>query len=248
MAAQAGVELFCLTDHDTCDGYPATVGHCPQVLRGLELSCAEDGRTVHLLLYDAARDDVRWQRLEVRLSELREARKERLWAIAGRLATLGIHVDIGAIIASAGRRAVGRPDIAQALVASGAVASPREAFDRLLSDTGKAFVPLARLSLRDGLQLGLESGAKVSLAHPHTLGARATDLIASHRRHGLEGLECYYGGYGHRQRRRWLALARRLDMVVTGGSDYHGPQRGPSDRVGIELPREHAERLCEWLS
>lgn len=247
MARDANLELFCLTDHDTCDGYPETLGCSPRVLRGLELSCSEDGRTVHLLLYDVARDEARWQGLEARLRELRESRKDRLRAIASRLAALGVHVDVGAIIARAGARTVGRPDIAQALVESGAVTSTREAFDRFLSDRGRAFVPLARLTLRDGLRLGIDAGAKMSLAHPHTLGSRAGDLVASHRRHGLEGLECYYGSYSHRQRRRWLALARRHDMVATGGSDYHGQARGPATDVGIDMPAEHADRLSEWL-
>lgn len=247
MATEAGVELFCLTDHDTCDGYSATIGCSPRVLRGLELSCAENGRTVHLLLYDCARDDTRWRSLEERLRDLREARKDRLRAIAGRLASLGVRVDVGRIIARAGTRTVGRPDIARALVESGAVATIREAFDRFLSDTGQAFVPLARLSMLDGLRLGKEAGARVSLAHPHTLGARVDELVATHRWHGLEGLECYYGLYSPRQRKRWLTLAKRHDMVVTGGSDYHGADRGQQAQLGIELPPEHAQRLTEWL-
>lgn len=248
LATEAGVELFCLTDHDTCDGYGETVGCSPNVLRGLELSCAENGRTVHLLLYDCARDDTRWGHLEERLRDLREARKDRLRAIASRLARLGLHVDVGKIIARAGTRTVGRPDIAQALVDMGAVSSVREAFNRFLADNGKAFVPLARLTMLDGLRLGREAGARISLAHPHTLGPRVDELVATHRWHGLEGLECYYGSYGQRQRRRWLALAKRHDMVVTGGSDYHGADRGPQAQIGIELPAEHADRLTEWLA
>lgn len=246
-AAESGVELFCLTDHDTCNGYEATVGTCPRVIRGVELSCSEDGRTVHLLLYDVADDPDRWHVLEHRLVQVREARKQRIRAIAARLADLGIVIDVDAIISEAGARTVGRPDIAHALVNAGIVSSPNEAFDRFLCDGGVADVPLSRLSLAQGLKLGALAGAKASLAHPHTLGHRVEALVARHRHLGLEGLECYYGKYDVRQRQRWLALARRHAMVATGGSDYHGEQRARGSSLGVVFPDEHAHRLLDWL-
>jgi predicted metal-dependent phosphoesterase TrpH len=246
-AAERGVELFCLTDHDTCDGYPATVGACSHVVRGLELSCAEEGRTVHLLLYDTAHDDARWRELEASLVLLREARKDRIRAIVERLAGLDVVLDAEVILARASGRTVGRPDIAYALVTTGVVASPDEAFVRFLADGAPAFVPLNRLGMADGIRLALEAGAKVSLAHPHTLGERAAELVARHRVLGLEGLECYYGNYNIRHRRRWLNLAKRHKMVVTGGSDFHGATRVQLPEVGVDLPPEHARRLCAWL-
>lgn len=246
-AAERGVELFCLTDHDTCDGYPATVGACAHVIRGLELSCAEDGRTVHLLLYDAAHDDARWHELEARLATLREARKDRIRAMVERLAGLGVLLDAEAILAAAAGRTVGRPDIAHALVAAGVVAHPDEAFDRFLGDNAPAFVPLTRLDMASGIRIGLEAGAKVALAHPHTLAERVDELVARHRMLGLEGLECYYGNYNSRHRRRWLNLAKRHKLVVTGGSDFHGAARAHLSEVGVDIPPEHARKLCAWL-
>lgn len=246
-AARRGVELFCLTDHDSCKGYEATVGACSQVLRGLELSCNEAGRTVHILVYDAGRDDERWAVLEARLVELRRARHDRLRAIAAKLRDLGVGVDVEPIIASAAGRTVGRPDVARALVSTGAVTSMNQAFDRFLGDGKPADVPFERISVASGLDLGKRAGARMSLAHPHTLGNDAEILLRRHRHQGLEGLECYYGSYTSRQRRRWLALARKLDLVVTGGSDFHGLNMAQIPEPGIELPEHHARKLCRWL-
>ncbi|WP_428265344.1 PHP domain-containing protein [Haliangium sp.] len=246
-ARRRGVELFCLTDHDSCEGYELTVGSCPEVLRGLELSCREQGRTVHLLLYDAARDDARWGALNERLIAIRQARHERVRAVATRLAELGIHIDVEPILAEAGERSIGRPDVARAMIEAGAVASFDEAFRRYLGDGAPADVPLRRLSVAEGLALGRAAGARMSLAHPHTLGDGAAELIMRHRRNGLDGLECFYGSYSPRQQRRWMRLAHRFGMVVTGGSDFHGVTTPQIPEPGIEMPARHAERLRQWL-
>ena len=246
-ARQRGVELFCLTDHDSFDGYEATRAACPSVLRGLELSCHEEGRTVHLLVYDAARDDDRWSAFAAQLQNAKQARREHLRAMSDRLAELGVPVDVEPILASAGGRTVGRPDLANALIARGHVSSFSEAFMRYLGDSAPAYLPMARLSLAEGLDLGRAAGARMSLAHPHTLGEFAAVLCQRHRRAGLDGLECFYGPYTPRQRRRWLLLAERYGLVVTGGSDFHGTAMPQIPEPGIDLPDRHASRLCAWL-
>lgn len=246
-AARRGVELLCLTDHDSCEGYAATVGACRHVMRGLELSCIEGGRTVHILVYDVARDDERWGRMEESLARMRARRKDRIREIAAELARLGMPIDIDAIIAAAGERSVGRPDVARALVRSGAVRSMDEAFERYLGDGKVADVPVGKISVAEGLALAGDAGGKMSLAHPHTLGDISEALVTRYRDHGLEGLECYYGTYTSRQRKRWLDVARKLDLVVTAGSDFHGRFTPQIPEPGISLPEPQAARLCQWL-
>lgn len=246
-ARQHGVELFCLTDHDSCNGYEATRDACPIVMRGLELSCHDGGRTVHVLLYDVARDDARWRVLEERLVAIRQARQDRLRAIGTRLGQLGVLIDVEGIIARAGERSVGRPDLARAMIAAGAVGSFDEAFRRYLAEGGAAYVPLQRLSLAEGLALGRDAGARMALAHPHTLGDGAAALVGRHRLAGLDGLECFYGAYTSRQRRRWLRLAQSLGLVVTGGSDFHTSSATQVTTLGVDLPEPHATRLRAWL-
>lgn len=246
-AEKAELELFCLTDHDTCAGYETTrqvLGD--RAMRGVELSCVEDGRTVHLLMYDVARDG-RWAELDTKLADVATARKGRLRKIAARLEALGHRIDVDSIIDEAGNRTVGRPDIARALVQVGAVKTKNEAFERYLHDGGPADVPIARVTLADGLEWGRSVGARMSLAHPHTYGNRAAPMLRRHKADGLEGVEAYYGVYSKKERKQWLALARAEGLVVTGGSDFHGEMMPAVSDVGIDLPEPHATRLRDWL-
>lgn len=251
MAGQQGVRLFCLTDHDTWAGYEATVQAAAgrfTVLRGLELSCREYDRTIHLLLYGLQPGpglDV----LDARLDRITLDRRDRIRRICLRLAKLGVQLDSAPILAAAEGRVPGRPDVALALVAAGVCTSPREAFDRFLKDGGPADVPIERLGVAEGLALARGAGARVSLAHPHTLRqpALVRDLFVRFRDQGLEGIEAFYGRYGRAESDAWLRLVRELDLVPTGGSDFHGDLIPDITRPGIELAQPHAERLLEWL-
>jgi predicted metal-dependent phosphoesterase TrpH len=251
-AAAAGVELFALTDHDTLAGYAATREALPPgvpVLRAVELSCKAEGRTIHLLMYGVA-DGPGLAALEERLASVQDDRQVRLRAIVERLGALGIRLDADAILREAAGRTPGRPDVARALKAAGAVRSLREAFDRYLHDGGPADVALARLSLAEGLALGRAAGAKMSLAHPHTLRSHqlVVELFEQYRGDGLEGIEAFYGRYTAAEREVWLRVARRFDLVVTGGSDFHGDAVPEVARPVIDLPEPHAARLRAWLA
>ena len=247
-AAAGGLALFCLTDHDTCAGWEAAAGAFGSegtALRGVEVSAVEHGRTVHLLVYDAARGPG-WAALGERLIDQASARRGRMREMLARLAGRGVPVALADVEAEAQGAVLGRPHLARALVRAGHVSSVSEAFDRWLGDGGAADVPLARFEVADALALARAAGARVSLAHPHTLGpVRAADLVRRHRGAGLEGLEAWYGAYSPRERAEWLAMAEELGAVVTAGSDYHGAPDVPG--MGVDLPEPHASRLLAWL-
>jgi predicted metal-dependent phosphoesterase TrpH len=253
VAAQAGaqgVELFCLTDHDSLAGYEATAAALTgaRVLRGVELSCRYANKTVHLLLYGIG-EGAGLRALQGRLEGVLEDRRARLKAIIARLRRLGVKLDGEKILVATHGHTPGRPDVARALVEAGVVRSQREAFDRYLHDGGPADVALERVSLAEGLRLGREAGAKMSLAHPHTLRSPqlVDEMFAEYRSAGLEGIEAFYGRYGAHERAQWLNVARRRELVVTGGSDFHGAAVPEVTRPGIELPEPFAERLRAWL-
>ena len=249
-AGRRGVELFCLTDHDSLAGYAATQAALPgvTVLRGVELSCKHDGRTIHLLIY-GVKEGPGADALEERLVGVQDDRRARLRAIVGRLAELNIHLDVEQIPRDTAGRTPGRPDIARALVAVKAVRSMREAFERYLHDNGPADVAFARITLAEGLALGRAAGARMSLAHPHTLRSAAlvADIYRRHRADGLEGIEALYGRYAFAEREVWLRMAKQMDLVVTGGSDFHGEAMPEVTQPGIELHEPHATRLLAWL-
>lgn len=252
--AEYDAELVCLTDHDTmagCDRVAATLaerGRATRVLRGLELSCKHAKQTVHLLIWGVADGPGRTE-LERRLAEQRELRRARIVSICERLEGLGVRLDPDAILATTVGRTPGRPDIAKALVAAKVCTSPRDAFDRYLRDDGPANVQIEGISLAEGLQLGREAGARMSLAHPHTLKhfAIVRELFVEFRAHGLEGIEAFYGGTSLVRAEPWLRLARELDLIPTGGSDFHGEALADVKHPGIELPLAYSPRLREWM-
>ena len=250
-AGERGVELFCLTDHDTVAGYDETLGELGDqcnVLRGLELSCRAAEQTIHLLIY-GVQDGPGLEALNDRLRIVNGDRRTRIVMICERLAKLGIDLDPEPILAKAVGRTPGRPDVARALMEAGVVKRFKEAFERFLRDGGPAYVAVDRITLEEGLALGRAAGARMSLAHPHTIDSYALvrDFFVRLRGEGLEGIEALYGRYGRAEARGWLMLADELDLVVTGGSDFHGDIMPEVSRPGIELPEPHAARLCDWL-
>lgn len=252
-AAELGIEVFCLTDHDTCAGWgevmaaAAAAGGVMRVMRGVEVSASEAGKTVHLLVYDIA-GSARWDEVEERLAVQAGDRRARMRDMLARLAQRGITVEMADVLAEADGAVLGRPHLARALVKRRVVSSVGEAFDRWLGDGGPADVPLARLDVETALALAGGAGARVSLAHPHTLGpVRAADLVRRNRDAGLDAMEVFYGAYGSRERQDWLAMARDLGVTATGGSDYHGTASPDVPQPGIDLGEPHAARLREWL-
>lgn len=237
------MQIFALTDHDTCAGSAVTVPGA-RVVRAVELSCDDAGRTVHVLAYDRGGD---WSILEARLTAVREARRNRIRVMAARLRLRGITVDIDALLADAERRSVGRPDLARAMVAAGAASSMKDAFARHLYDGGPVDVPHAGLPLAEAIELGAAAGAALSLAHPHLYDDRSAHYVRTYRDAGLTGIEAFYGPYDPRERARWQALADRTGLVCTGGSDWHGPDTS-STQPGIDLDPSRADLLLQWLS
>jgi hypothetical protein len=257
--AEFDAELVCLTDHDTmagCDRVAAVLaeaalerGRAVRVLRGLELSCKHGKQTVHLLIWGVA-DGPGRTALERRLTEQRELRRARIVSICERLVSLGVSLDPESILATTIGRTPGRPDVAKALVAAKICTSARDAFDRYLHDDGPANVSLEGISLAEGLRLGREAGARMSLAHPHTLRhfAIVRELFVEFREQGLEGIEAFYGGTSLVRAEPWLRLARELDLIPTGGSDFHGEAMADIKHPGIELPLAYSPRLRAWMS
>lgn len=240
-ARARGVALFALTDHDSCLGSGEALVEGAKVLRGVELSCDDHGRTVHILAYDIGGD---WTELEARLAEVREARRRRFRVMIAKLEQRGVRLDGEALLAAAGERTIGRPDLAKAMVAAGAASSFKDAFRRHLYDNGPVDVAQRELTVVEALSLGRAAGARMSLAHPHLYGDRGTELLRKHKDDGLGGVEAFYGAYDPQERNHWIEVARHLGLVCTGGSDFHKTTDAPP---GIELAPKYADPLLAWL-
>ena len=237
-ARARGIELFALTDHDTCAGSDAAGG-----IRAVEISCDDGGRSVHLLAFSRGAG---FAALEARLAAVREARRNRMRVMGAKLVQRGIRIDVEPLIEAAERagRTIGRPDLARAMIEHGVATSMKDAFNRFLYDGGPIDVPHRALTLADAVALGLEANAALSLAHPHLSDPA---MLRAHR--GITGVEAYYGAYDPKERTRWIEIADELGLVCTGGSDWHGPEDGDAAgfEPGVELPDDRAEQLVRWL-
>lgn len=248
LAARAGLEGLALTDHDTFEGLDraraAADVHGLELVPGVEFSAELDGWSVHLLgLWVDPAEPV----LLAELARLRNERSDRAERIAARLAELGAPVSMARVRELAGSAPIGRPHLAAAVVQAGHATSEREVFDRWLHDGGPAHVPKHAVEPRRAVELLHGAGGVAVLAHPAIRGpegaAVLTDaVIADLAAAGLDGLEVDHPDHPHPVRDRLRALAARLDLVVTGGSDHHGAVK--AQRVGdATTTREAVERL-----
>lgn len=235
LAAKTGLCAVALTDHDTLDGLEEarrTGKECDlTVIGGCELSVADGARRLHILgLFLPERPPG----LEAKLAALRRARDVRNEIIVEKLRALGVDISLAEVEALA-QGAVGRPHIARALIAKGAAANFREAFDKYLGARGRAYAPKDILPVDEAIALLREEGATVSLAHPYLLqlsGVALAELVGRYAAMGLDAIEAYYTDHTPSQTREYLALAKRFDLAVTGGSDYHGDVK-PEARLGV---------------
>ena len=233
-AAQAGLDVVALTDHDTVAGHAEARAAAGPVtlLPGMELSGRLDGRSLHLLAYLFDPDQ---PMLAAELARIRDDRVLRARAMVDKLADLGVDISWEQVAAIAGQAVVGRPHIARAMAASGAIASPREAFTRdWIADGGRAYVDRYALDPARAIGLVRAAGGVAVLAHPRA-GRDAwvsAGQIAGLAAAGLAGLEVFHPDQSDAERARLLALASDLSLVATGGSDDHGSLTGY--RLGCE--------------
>jgi hypothetical protein len=237
LAAEVGCRAVALTDHDSLAGIGRARRRADELgvtlVPGCEVSCRPVGPGgMHVLVYFVEDEG---SELCAELARLREDRRERNLALADRLAALGVPVTYAMVVAEAGsEEGVGRPHFASAMVAAGAAESIDDAFDRYLTRTSPAFVSKSRLDGADVARLAREAGGVAVLAHPFSNGLAGADLagvVGGLAEAGFSGIEAHYGRYSPRQRQQLGNLARRFDLVATGGSDHHGAIK-PDLRVG----------------
>jgi predicted metal-dependent phosphoesterase TrpH len=195
------------------------------VIPGLELSVTCEEISVHLLGYFFNRVNIQLQEV---LGRLQDGRKTRNTAILARLNALGIEITERELAATSGHGQSGRPHIATLLVQKGVVGSMDEAFCRYLARGGKAYQSRYVLTAEEAIAIIKDAGGLTVLAHPQQLekaGKNISAVIERLRALGLDGVEAYYPTHSHSFRKRLLAIARRLGLLVSGGSDYHGDLR-----------------------
>ena len=233
-----------VTDHDTTaafdevDGYARPLGI--DVVPGIEITAVERGADVHVLGYFI---DPATTPLQEFLRAQRANRIRRVEQIAQRLRELGLPIDLGPVLdeSRGTARAVGRPQIARAMIAAGYVADVTEAFNTWLGRDRPAFVPRAGAPPEDVIAIIHGAGGVASLAHP---GRTAIDeRIPPLVRAGLDAIEVFHSDHDPAQRLSYGRLAADLRCLVTGGSDFHGDPARAIAPGSTTLPSDHWDRL-----
>ena len=242
-AAARGVQIQALSDHDTLAGVAeaAATGDAlgVRIIPATELNTESAWGDAHVLGYFVDPDD---SELEERLRWLRVNRGRRIELMVEKLNALGYGVDLARVLEIAQGGALGRPHLAQALFERGYVGTYDEAFNTLIAKDAPAYVSRVGLTPIEAVTLVRKHGGVPSLAHPGTV-VGLDDLLPKLVAAGLAGIEAYYGEHSAEMTARLLDRARELDLVPTGGSDFHGRGEHGVDLGGVFVPPETIERL-----
>ena len=248
-AQRAGISVLSVTDHDTTaaldEARAAALRANILFVNGIEITAVEAHRDVHVLGYFFDPGD---RQLVEFLVGQRHDRVRRVHEIVGRLTAAGYSIDPGPIFAAAERegRSIGRPHVADALVAAGHARDRNDAFDRLLGARGCAFVPRRGARAAEIVRVIRAAGGVASLAHPGL--TRRDDLIPELARAGLSALEARHADHDAATEARYRALAADHDLVVTGGSDFHSDGDHHAGTLGtVALPPEDFAALQDRL-
>lgn len=223
MVYSRGLRIVAITDHDTVDGiepalkqaerYPALM-----MIPGIEMSTYAPGCEVHLLGYFI---DYTHPKLAGFCTRMRSDRVERARAMVKKLNGLGLNIGWEQVETIAGDSNIGRPHIAMALIEKGYINGFDEAFELYLGYGKPAYVDRFKITPEEAVSLIAECGGLPVLAHPLTVDNYPA-VIAGLCTAGLEGLEIYYKDFSRDERRVLLRIAEKMNLVATGGSDYHG--------------------------
>lgn len=253
-AGRLALKVIAITDHDSTEGVSEAQAAGPrygvEVISGVEINTDVPGSEVHVLGYYV---DPGHPELTAQLARLRDGRIGRARRMAEKLGEMGAPVSFERILAIAGEGAVGRPHVAQALVEAGHVVTMAEAFERYIGRNSPAYVDRLKFTPAQACTLIRRAGGVPVLAHPvhfDQYGAiRATfdldAMLPELKAAGLLGLEAYYPGYDAVTMEYLLDVARRHNLLVTGGTDFHGTRASEPDLGGIYVPMKVVRRLQE---
>lgn len=234
-AKEKGLSGLAITDHDTVAGVAEAIEAGKQlnmiVIAGIEISTTFEGKDIHVLGYGIDIEDLI---LQERLVLQREGRDGRNQVIVDKLSALGMPMQLGDIYAddvnldqvkARAKVSMGRPHIAQAMVKKGYVENVRQAFDLYIGEGKPAYAAIERINPSDAVKWIVEAGGVAVLAHP---GLYQDDDIVLRilQQGGFEGVEVHHSDHTESQEIAYLALAAKLNLTATGGSDFHGIRQG----------------------
>ncbi len=232
LAIKSGLSALAITDHDTVDAYKEAIPYAKEknfiLGTGVEFSCEFKNQSIHVLGYDFSLNNPQF--LDY-CSRQQEKRLHRNRDILTKLKRFRIDIEENEILALHHKAStIGRPHIASLMVKKGYVRSIQEAFQLYLGDDKSCFVPGEPFPVVEALSVIHEAGGKAFVAHPHIYNN--ANFIRDVLLHPFDGIECFYGRAHYDKTRRWQKLAKHKELLISGGSDFHGEAK-PYISLGV---------------
>ncbi len=249
-AARKGFSAIALTDHDTMEGVPEAAAeaaaHGIDLIPACELSTLDDAeRQIDILAYGIDIADAEFQ---ATLNTIRSGRLGRAFLMVQRLNECGYPVSWERVQAIAGGENIGRPHVAKAMVEAGVVPTVKHAFTtEFILDGGRCYVQRVKITPVEAIEQIHRAGGVAVAAHPGRTGL-SDDDVAALASSGLDGIEVHYPRHSKAETVRFLELAGRFDLLVTGGSDDHGDVNEGRLMGRVRLPWPFVERLKEAIA
>lgn len=261
LAQELNLGAIAITDHDTLDGVKEALrsGIPPSLdfLTGIEISATPPPPfrcpgSFHILGYGIRPDDPLLNQI---LFQLQDGRRNRNPRIIERLNSLGMDLSLEEVRQLAGDGLLGRPHIARLMVKKGFASSIDDAFDRYLGKGKPGYVDKFRIDTSQAISLITGAGGLPVLAHPYLLKLanekETEDLLILMKSMGLRGVEVFYPDHSKDYTAWLLSLAQKLDLLITGGTDYHGSLKPEillgSGRGDFFVPFELYQKLQQHL-
>jgi predicted metal-dependent phosphoesterase TrpH len=241
-AKRLGFSAIGIADHDEVGGVSEAlwVGNeeSLEIVPGVEITSGFNGKEIHILGYLMDHND---RRLRKNLQEARYNRFKRMQKMVDRLNELGIQIRLEAVRKLAGHGSLGRLHLARALFEEKIVPTVQEAFDLYIGKGKPAYVKKPRMQASTAIELITSAGGVPVLAHPKLV--RVDDKIHELVGYGLKGIEANYAKNTPEETEKYLAIAAKFDLLVTGGSDCHGIIKDHMLLGTVKLPYRHLEEL-----
>lgn len=234
LAVKNGLKGISITDHDTILAYDSDLiafakAQGVELLTGIEISSLYENTSVHILGYNFLLDSADMLAF---LQKQQEKRNDRNLKILAKLTLKGFSITLDELKAFASKKNVygslGRPHIAHLMVEKGYVRSYQEAFNMYIQDGGCCYVPGEKPTPQEVISVIHQSKGRAILAHPHQIDRMK--IVQKLLEFPFDGMECYYGTLLPTLEHRWVELAKKKNILITGGSDFHG-----FTRPGIDL-------------
>jgi len=242
-----GFAALALTDHDTVEGCARAAAACAaadiEFISGTELIAEHADTEVHILAYFV---DTQNQALLTRIAGFQSVRQSRIREMVAALNKLGIPLKAESVFALANCRSPGRPHVARAMVKEKLIGNLDEAFERYLKKGRPAWVPKTKMSALESVELIHQAGGLAVMAHP---GLNRTDeIIPDLVDAGLDGIECFHTKHSTAMAERYLEIAEKYHLLVTGGSDCHGFSKVKPLIGTVKLPYDHVQKLKDKVA